>query len=197
MTTYPRDFLLEHVQSLSEFIDPIAAVFYGYDPNYTIGQDAACVKLKWKNLQEQGTPDERPEYDATRDVYTSNFVGWRQGVLTLLCESYDAEREAGDILDGILLRMRRNSSKDARASAKVGLVSMGNVLDVSQQVDNRMVNMATVDVFFQVLNIDSQDGAETWIETVNTNNVIPMATPNAFAGEANGSASASASFNVG
>ena len=120
MTTTPRAFLLQHIKDLSNFKVPDAAVFYEHDPNYTVGQDACAIKLKWRMLQGQGTEELRRDWDAVRGVFTTSIVGWRKGILTLTCESYDYQTEAIDVLDGITIRMCRDAALVDRIANNVG-----------------------------------------------------------------------------
>ena len=139
------------------------------DPDpYTSDADAALVRCKVRRIAPLGIDEHRYRADNTGTDETGN----RDIVLTLRAECYDLSVEAGELLGRILTGLMFAATGDALEAIGLAYQKNSGITDLSHQVDNRVVNAASVDVWLNgVSNVSTPDAGQ--IASVDTTNQVP------------------------
>jgi hypothetical protein len=126
--------------------------------------DAAVVYLTVRSIKTRGIDDLRPDVTA----------GDRDLCVTIRAEAFNLSVEASEILNRILTGLQRPSTNLLLGNIGLSYMKNGGMAEISYQIDNRAVNAAIADVFFNGI-INDFPGVDPSgnIATVNTNNIVP------------------------
>lgn len=149
------------------------SVIWGLDPTPFISDvDRAMIYMKVRQFQPEGNDDTR--YSLSGTTFTTEQCGQRVTVLTMRAEVYDQSLEASDLLETVRVGLRLPTTIVALNAINLAYVRCGPTQDVNYEIDNRVVNAATMEVWLNgIVDISSTQNNEGWIETVNSNNKIP------------------------
>jgi hypothetical protein len=141
----------------------------------------AQIKLKLSSFAGNGVDETRFTYTAgSPGTLDTTQVGNRNIVLSVRAECYRRSAEAGELLDRIRTRLKRNSSLQTLLGLNLAIQTMAPTAYLPTTYDNRVLSVASMDVMLGGVQIDdisndtdpSGEG-ETWIDTVDGDNQIP------------------------
>lgn len=150
--------------------------------------DRAKVTLSLKSYAGNGVDDIRRELidPSIPTTYYTTHVGQRNLVLTLKCEVYDHEAEASEILENVRMQLRQTEIVNLMTDNFLSLQAIEGTVDLPTTYDDHVVNVASMDIHLGAVNQRPRGQVDGYIETVNTNDQVPFASP--FGGAAHGHA---------
>lgn len=131
----------------------VAAVYYDLDSEPTFnGGDAAQVTLRVKVSAPVGDDTRLFDLDGSNTM-TVRVVGQRVVRLTLKASVMARDIEASEILDNVRASLMLPSVNDALQALGLGFQMCTATTDVSMVVDDRMENVAIMDILFNAAKV--------------------------------------------
>lgn len=158
------------------------SVFWYNDPNRTPNAtDNATIKCRLRTYAGRGVDEVRYTYTPPSpgpENFDTTQVGQRDVVLSLVCEAWQKSAEAAEILDTVRTRLRRSDVRSSLLAINLALQTMDATIELPTTYDSRALSVASLDIHFGAISVDDlstdtpADG-DTWIETVDGDNIIP------------------------
>jgi hypothetical protein len=143
-------------------LDPNSLIWTG-DPNPFVSPvDAAIIKMRVRKMGRIGHDERRSD----------GIAGVREVCITFRCEAYDLSVEASEFLNRILTGMYREDINDALVAIGLAYQHSEDAQFVGYIADNREVNVAQQDFYFNgITNLLFAPGSG-FIQTVDGDNNV-------------------------